>query len=119
MEGHRSKRKDRFTGLAHAIDVPFKPRRRDRGTKLAVRVNQYRRIDRANGRTVDAREKDLGGSTTCGRRAVVDADGVAFIKGPVRAHAWADRDVIATSYYVKTGTETTYDYIQRAAYVVT
>src|SRR6266536_922956 len=119
VKGDWFKRKDRFTGRAHGVNILLEPRRGDPGTKLAVWVNQYRCIDRANGRTVDAREKDLRGSTTCGRRAVVDADGVAFIKGTVRAHAWADIDVIATCYYVKTGRETTHDYVMRAAYVVT
>ncbi len=118
VKGHWFKGKDRFTGPAHGVNILLEPRRGDPGTKLAVWVNQYWCIDRANSRTVDAREKDLRGSTTCGRRAVVDADGVAFIKGPVRAHAWADIDVIATCYYVKAGPKTTHDYVRRAAYIV-
>src|SRR5437762_10762240 len=49
MERHWLKGKDRFTGLAHEVNVLLEPRRGDRGTKLTVWINQYWCIDRANG----------------------------------------------------------------------
>src|SRR4029077_5789340 len=41
VEGYGSKRIDRFTGLAHRVNVLLESRRGGNGTKLAARVNNY------------------------------------------------------------------------------
>ncbi len=88
------------------------------GTKLAVRVNNYRGTGAANGRTIYAGYKHLRGSATYLRGAVLDANGAVFIKSTVGGHSPADIHVAETAYYVKTGSATTDDYVMKSAYVV-
>src|SRR4030095_5546882 len=66
VEGHWSKRKDRFTALAHGFNVVLEPRRGTDGTKLVVRANEYGQIAGANASTTDTTEKHLRGSTSYG-----------------------------------------------------
>src|SRR5262249_28224121 len=101
LEGHWSKRKDCFTGLAHGCNALLDPcRRGGRGTKLAgVKVNYYRGVGpRANVPSGNTADKTARVTHRRGRLACVDADGAVF--DHIRVHTFAEVDVIGTCSYV-------------------
>src|SRR5439155_5123905 len=78
VEAHWSKRKDRFTALAHGFNVLLVAHRGGGGTKLVVRANDYVQSDGANGSTADTAEPDSRGSTSYGPVAGADAGRSGF-----------------------------------------
>src|SRR5206468_5222563 len=106
VEGHWSKRKDHFTGLAHRLNVLLEPRRRGRGTKLAGgEVNPHWQWVRgyASDLISDATYK-TGRCSRQPRQVGADPDRGVFITRT--AHACADIGVKGTYGYASTGHET-------------
>jgi hypothetical protein len=100
VEGHWSKRKERFTGLAHGLNVLLVPRRGLYGTKLAGRVNEHRRRQGSDIRTEDTADEGFRGRTKYGNKVVADADGVEF--AGKTGHAGTDTDIVVPGD-IKTG----------------
>src|SRR5206468_11644849 len=122
VEAHWSKRKDRFTALAHGFNVLLVAHRGGGGTKLVVRANDYVQSDGANGSTADTAEPDSRGSTSYGpvagadagrsgfqRRGgyvVADIDVIVTYEGGVGPRSETQNDVAAGTGHTKHGAET-------------